>query len=152
MTSSSTGVLWTDDLESPSTLVPLIGSWGPQHSSTSTLMSERRENQWWPEVARRTVSEATRCPVSQSTLLNALTWLAYLPGGMPRPHVGAGDDGTISIEWDRGANHLHIMFEDGSGEVFFHASSGDEWDTSIDAGHDKIRAALRAIARAYARN
>lgn len=148
MTSSGTGVLWSDELESPSTLVPLIGSWGPQNASTSTLMWEGNENHWWPRVARRTVSEATRCPVSTSTLIRALTWLAYLPGGMPQPHVGAGDDGTISVEWDRGANHLHVMFEDRSGEVYFQASNGDEWDTSIDAGHDKIRAALRAIARA----
>jgi len=39
------------------------------------------------------------------------------------------------------------MFEDDSGEVFFQAANGDEWDTPIDAGHDKVQAALRAIAR-----
>jgi hypothetical protein len=39
------------------------------------------------------------------------------------------------------------MFEDNSGEIFFQDSNGDEWETPIDAGHDKIRAALRAIAR-----
>jgi hypothetical protein len=148
MASSSTGVLWTDEPESSSTLAPLVGRWVPQGASTSTLMWERSGNSWWPEVAQRIVSEVRRCPVSHSTLVSTIAWLTDLPGGIPRPHVGAGDDGTISIEWDRGENHLHVMFEDNSGEVFFHASNGDEWDTPIDAGHDKIRAALRAIARA----
>lgn len=142
-------VLWTENSESSSTLTltPTTGSSGLQTANAGTLTWERGENHWWREIIIRTASEVRRHPVSQNTLNSALIWLARLPGGMPRPHVGAGDDGTISVEWDRNGSHLHVMFEDNSGEIFFQDSNGDEWETPIDAGHDKIRAALRAIAR-----
>lgn len=143
-----TSVLWSDNLESSSTLAPVAGASNLQTASASTLMWERGENYWWHEMLVRTASEVRRYPVTQSTLNSALTWLAHLPGGMPKPHIGAGDDGTISVEWDHNRNHLHVMFEDRSGEIFFQGSNGDEWETPIDAGRDKIRAALRAIARA----
>lgn len=143
-------VLWADDTESSSTLtrMPSAGSSGAQAANAGTLMWERGTNHWWREMILRIASEVRRHPVNQNTLNSALSWLDQLPGGIPSPHVGAGDDGTISIEWDRNGSHLHVMFEDSFGEVFFQGSNGDEWETSIDAGHDKIHAALRAVARA----
>jgi hypothetical protein len=140
-------VLWSENLESSSTLT-LTESSNLQAANASTLIWERSENRWWREILVRTASEVRRHPVTLSTLETALTWLAQLPGGIPRPHIGVGDDGTMSVEWDRNGSHLHVMFEDSTGEVFYQDSNGDEWETSIDAGHDKIRAALRAIARA----
>jgi hypothetical protein len=141
-------VLWSDKQESPSTLVSITGSSVPLGSTASTLIWEQDENPWWREIVQRLVGEAIRYPVSKPTLISTLSWLGQLPGGMPQPHVGAGDDGTVSVEWDRRGNHLHVMFEDTSGEVFFQSSNGDEWETPLDAGHDKIRAAIRQIARA----
>jgi hypothetical protein len=78
----------------------------------------------------------------------AVNWVVDLPASMPRPQIGLGEDGSVSVEWDRAGNALHVRFEASAAEVYFASDAGDEFETDLGAGQDKIAAALRTIALA----
>lgn len=53
--------------------------------------------------------------------------IAQLPHATPRPHVGIGDDGSISMEWDFGPVHIGMQVDpDRSYDTVFVDLDGDE--------------------------
>ena len=102
--------------------------------------------QWWVPLTIEVRRLLESRPVDPRAMRNALEWLSLLPGSMPQPYLGVGDDGSVSVEWDRSDNALHVRFAANSAEVYFSGRNGDEFETALDAGEDKIRAALLALA------
>jgi hypothetical protein len=65
---------------------------------------------------------------------------------MPQPFIAVADDGSISSEWDRGGQSLHVTFFDDADEVYFYNPAGEEWEGTVDAV-DKLTEAMHSIAR-----
>lgn len=103
---------------------------------------------WWPYVLDEARSQFAKAdPRASQALRSALFWLRELPPQYPRPSLGIAPDDTVSVEWHRSGNTLHVLFSGHEAEVYFAAHDGDEFETSLDAGYDKVAAALRTIAR-----
>lgn len=109
----------------------------------------RAQQSWWPHVADqvRTYVETGAARTSAVALNAALLWLNELPSFFPRPILGIAEDQAVSVEWDRAGIVLHVMFTDTEAEVYFSARNGDEFETALDAGYDKVMAAIRTIAK-----
>ncbi|HVT63699.1 MAG TPA: hypothetical protein VHD81_00910 [Mycobacteriales bacterium] len=116
-------------------------------SQVSSLLWDRNAQSWWPDLFDEIRRRVPHREVNPVALAAAVDWLMDLPSGMPKPTVGFGDDRTVSVEWDRGGNVLHAMFSSDDAEIYFAAQNGDEFETVIDAGADKIRAAILTIRR-----
>lgn len=112
----------------------------------SSLLINAPQRWWMPLIGEVQRLLASR-PVDPQALLDSLEWLGGVPSSMPQPYLGVGDDGSVSVEWDRADNVLHVRFEAHGADAYFSGSNGDEFETSLDAGEDKIRAALQALAR-----
>lgn len=119
-------------------------AWLGQSPGTATLTQQS----WWPYIADevRGYLEGGSADTSAVALNSALMWLTDLPSFFPRPSLGIADDGAVSVEWDRAGNVLHVMFTETDAEVYFSAHDGDEFETALDAGYDKVMAAIRTIA------
>ena len=114
--------------------------------SVSTIMRALLEAPWRSQVLDQVLLLAEISPIGNETLNSAAHWLLNLPPSMPRPAIGVGDDGTISVEGDRRGNTLHVMFEEGNAEVYFAGANGDEWETNLGQAPDKLDMAMRTIA------
>ena len=76
----------------------------------------------------------------------AADWLFILPSWVPKPAVGIGDDGSVSIEWDHAGKVLHVMFDQDSVEAYFvDEQSGEEWEMTVAAETGPLLHALRLI-------
>lgn len=119
-------------------------AWSGRGPGTTT----RTQQSWWPQVAdqvRRYVDSGAA--VDSAVALNeALRWLNELPSFFPQPTLGIAEDRAVSVEWDRAGNVLHVMFTERDAEVYFAARNGDEFETALDAGYDKVMAAIRTLA------
>jgi hypothetical protein len=146
-----TGNSWTTGQSSSETST-LHGSWGRvvggsfAMSSVSTLMVGRGQAPWLVHCLEQLMDEGIRNGVPVKTITAAMRWISSLPAAMPAPFVGAGSDETISLEWQRGPNILHVMFDRDGAEIYFAGGNGDEWETRLEHASDKLDAALRAIA------
>ncbi len=112
-------------------------------AQVSSVLAQRQP--WWPSVSYEIRQMVETYPVDMHALNRSLTWLVNLPRSMPRPEIGFGEDGSVSVEWDRRGNVLHARFERECAEIYFCGANGDEFETSLDAGEDKIRSAVVSI-------
>jgi len=117
-------------------------------AEVSDVLLGLRRQAWWDQAVSDLRRGLQGRRVEPEVVNAALRWLASLPGGMPRPSIGVGDDGSVSLEWDRPGGVLHVMFDDIGGEVYFSSAErdGDEFEAPIDIAADKIRLALIAVA------
>jgi hypothetical protein len=98
-------------------------------------------------VSEEIVAAFAAKPVRYATATAAIRWLMALPSWVPRPEMGVGDDGTISIEWDHNAKTLHVMFSFESVEAYFdNPEDNEEWEMSVSTDSVRVRHALRLIA------
>jgi len=130
-----------------STIVPVRGRTNSEEPSASTLLAPTRDVPWIEEIGSQIVLAARARRIDHDTALTSLSWLFGLPQWMPQPSIGIGDDGTISVEWDRNGRTLHAMFDRHDAEFYFEDSQdGEEWETTLTADDDRVRYALRSIA------
>lgn len=117
------------------------------HEPASSLVGTSQN--WWPKVLDDLRTQFPRpARHAREHLANALSWLGELPEAFPQPAIGIAEDDTVSVEWHRSGNVLHVLFGEADAEVYFSAASGDEFETALDVGYDKVADAIRAIARA----
>jgi len=130
-----------------STIVPVRGRINSEERSASTLLDPPPGAPWIEEIGSQIVLAARARRIDYDTALTSLSWLLRLPPWMPEPSIGIGDDGTISVEWDRNGRTLHAMFDGHDADFYFEdGQDGEEWETTLTAGDDRVRYALRSIA------
>ena len=124
---------------------PAVG-YVPVGDDASSVLDTRQA--WWPYVLDEARSQFAKAdPRAIQALRNALFWLRELPPQYPRPSLGIAPDDTVSVEWHRWGNSLHVLFSGHAAEVYFAAHDGDEFEVALDAGYDKVAAVIRTIAR-----
>lgn len=127
--------------------VMLSGEGSLGASSVSTLLGGLVRPAWADAAARVILMGLARNEVPVDAAAKALRWLRDLPPSMPAPHTTVSSDATISVEWDRRGNVLHAMFGADFAEIYFAGSNGDEWETDLGSGQDKVDLAIRTLAR-----
>ena len=82
--------------------------------------------------------------VPLKTFARCVRWLATIPRWVNRPSIGAGDDGSVSVEWEQSSRVLHVMFVDGNIEAFFSDDNdGNEWELAVRDDDSQLMGALR---------
>jgi len=83
---------------------------------------------------------------SQQAAARAALWLRELPPGAPEPMVFPGHDRTISLEWDRDGETLHVLFDDEGGEWYFESAEGGSQEGTLVGSVQALTQALRDLA------
>ena len=125
----------------------------PKAEEHQTTTSFTQESAYARRAAtlQKIVGAAQRTPQLQPhALVRLVTWLSSIPLEVPEPFIAAGDDGSISSEWDVAGNSLHVTFFDDTDEVYFFSPGGEEWEGTLDAT-DKLSEAMRTIAQVVRR-
>jgi hypothetical protein len=118
---------------------------GFQEATSSTLIGARRPPAWLLDSVRELAT--ARAILSNDTANAAFRWLMQLPEWARQPAIGAGDDDTVSIEWDRAGKTLHVMFDGHSAQAYFEdESANEEWEMELGHGSYALLRALKAIA------
>ena len=98
------------------------------------------------DAVLRALIHSTKTPPSPETIWSAVSWADSVQEWASRPEVGIGDDDTLSFEWQRGGKHLHVMFQKRDVEAYFAEDDGDQWETTLPAGAEKLVSALSSFA------
>jgi hypothetical protein len=110
------------------------------------LLSTAPRAAWLRRALVYIIKAIGRREVDDVTAALAGEWLSSLPAWVAEPSIGIGDDGSISIEWDRAEKVLHVMFDEVSTDAYFaDARSGEEWEMTVAADTGPLLNALRRM-------